>query len=141
MNNKTPKDILNPSFRLTKIRSEIIKCVSDKHHSHTFDDIVEHLKGCDKLLRINFASIYNTLNLLVSEGIILARIDNVTQKTNYEIMNSKSMHYHIYDIRTKKEMTHTLPNSIRDDLINILKIEKDDILNIDLNIIIKSKDK
>lgn len=139
MSKELAKKVLNPSFRITKIRTEIIKCISDGYHSHTINDIVEHLKTHDKSLKINLASIYNTLNLLMNEGIIFSRIATASQKTNYELINTNEMHYHIFNIESKKESTHVLEEDFKNKLSLILMNHKYDILNIDLNIIVKEK--
>lgn len=143
MSKELAKKVLSPSFRITKIRTEIIKCLSDGYHSHTINDIVNHLKSHDKSLKINLASIYNTLNLLINEGIIFSRIAASTQKTNYEVANADGMHYHIFNIESKKESTHMIEKDFKNKLSTILSLvevdDKYDIINVDLNIIVKEK--
>lgn len=139
MTKELAKKFLNPSFRITKIRTEIIKCISDGYHSHTINDIANHLKNNVELLIVNKASIYNTLKLLINEGIIFSRISAATQETNYELINSKEIHYHIFDVESKEEFTHVLKEEFKNKLSAILLDEKYDILNVDLNIIVKEK--
>lgn len=85
---KIIKKFKNKKIRLTEIRTAIIKLLITSEHL-TIQDIISNLN--QELGNINVMSVYNTMDLLLSEHIIFANTFN-GKTIWYEIATEKSVH-------------------------------------------------
>ncbi|MGL5246531.1 MAG: Fur family transcriptional regulator [Mycoplasmoidaceae bacterium] len=125
-------------YRITQNRIDIIKCLLDDNHGHTINEIVSHLKKKDK--RINVSSVYNTIEILIDEGIVDLNTNYKIKGTSYEIINNDSRHIHVYDPNNKKEHHIDLPESIFKEIDNLIKNKLNlNILNLKVEVLAKKK--
>ncbi|MGL5591378.1 MAG: Fur family transcriptional regulator [Mycoplasmoidaceae bacterium] len=127
-------------YRITQNRIDIIKCLLDDNHGHTINEIVSHLKKKDK--RINVSSVYNTIEILIDEGIVDLNTNYKIKGSSYEIINSDVRHIHVYDPNNKKEHHIDLPEHIFKEIDNLVKNKlKLDTLNLKVEVLAKKKQK
>ncbi len=139
MNNKDLLKKLNKNYRLTQTRIDILDCLNDDIHAHTIKDIVEHLNSKGK--KVNVASVYNTIKILINEGIvdIYTNYENKTQV--FEIVNKDKFHIHVYDTNHEKEFKINMPKTIEDEIRSILDKNDLSVHNIKIEILASSKKK
>lgn len=132
------KNLSNKKYRVTQTRIDILDCLSDKH-SHSIQEIIEHLKLKNK--KISVGSIYNTIKMLVNEGIVDIYTDYINKSQVYELIDQNKYHIHIFD--TDKEIEHKikLQKEIEDELNKILDSKNLKACNIKIEILAKKKAK
>ena len=64
---------------------------------------------------------YNTIEILIDEGIVDLNTNYKVKGTSYEIINSNVKHIHVYDSKNKKEHNIDLPDHIFKEIENIDK--------------------
>lgn len=125
-------------YRITQNRIDIIKCLLDDNHGHTINEIVLHLKKKNKT--INVSSAYNTIEILIDEGIVDLNTNYKVKGTSYEIINSNVKHIHVYDANNKKEHNIDLPDHIFKEIENIVKNKlKLDTFNLKIEVLAKKR--
>ncbi|WPL36881.1 Fur family transcriptional regulator [Malacoplasma iowae] len=137
-NDKYIKKLNDQQYRLTKSRMEILNCFNDDFHSHSIQDIVNHIKSRNKT--INTASVYNTIDLLIKEGLVDIYANYESKNQLYEIVDKNNLHIHINCIEQKKNIKEKMPESVKKELIEILNKHNLDFHNIKIEILAKPKD-
>lgn len=100
--------------RITNVRKEILNCLSDQLHEHSMKDLITHLKT--KLPKVNVASVYNTINLLLAEGLIDSRFSYSNKTMMYELITNSKPHIHFFNINKQQETVYELPSEIFDEI-------------------------
>ena len=127
-------------YRITQNRIDIIKCLLDDNHGHTINEIVLHLKKKNKT--INVSSAYNTIEILIDEGIVDLNTNYKVKGTSYEIINSNEKHIHVYDSNNKKEHNIDLPDHIFKEIEDLVRNKlKLDTFNLKIEVLAKKKQK
>ncbi|MGL4616892.1 MAG: Fur family transcriptional regulator [Mycoplasmoidaceae bacterium] len=141
---KTEDNIINylskKGYRITQNRIDIVKCLLDDNHGHTINEIVSHLRKKDK--KINVSSVYNTIEILIDEGIVDLYTNYKIKGTSYEIINNESKHIHVYDPNNKKEHHINLPEHIFKEMDKLIKNKLNlEVLNLKVEVLARKKDK
>ena len=89
------------NLRMTKTRWHIVDVFLDGCHSHTINEIKEHLQKMG--LNFTLASIYNAVSVFLDLGILLAYFNRSEQKACFELnVIDEKIHTHFFDLDTKK---------------------------------------
>lgn len=135
--NKYIKTIKEHNYRLTKNRLEVLECLNDDHHGHSIQDIVNHIKSRNK--KINTASVYNAINLLIKEGLIDINSNYYSKYQKYEIVDRNNLHLHIHLLEENKEIKTHIPDTIKNEIVDILDKYNLDYHNIRVEVLAKKK--
>ena len=127
LSSKTDKN-----FRITKIRIDIMDCLSDGYHGHTIKDIIDHLNKKGK--KVNISSVYNTINFLIDEGIVEIGTDIDTREQSFELIDKEDLHIHLHDLTNNEIKKIPLPKNIENAIEDFLKKESYQYENIKLDI-------
>lgn len=119
MADKIIKKLNDKNYRLTKNRIDILECLNDNVHGHTINDIVNHLK--EKGKKVNVASVYNTIKMLINEGIVDIYTDYVSKNQIFEIVDDSKMHIHIYDTINEVCSKEEMPTKIIHEIEKLLE--------------------
>lgn len=129
----------NKNIRITKIRINILDCLSDGYHGHTIKDIIVHLNS--KGEKVNVSSVYNTINFLIDEGIVEIVNTLDTKEQAYELINKEDLHIHLYDVSNNKSHKIDFPKDIQKSIIDFLDSKGYVYENIKLDIYASKKKK
>lgn len=132
LNSKTDKN-----FRITKIRVNVLDCLSDGHHGHTIKDIIDHLNS--KGEKVNVSSIYNTINFLIDEGLVEISTNLDTKDQYFELVNNDDLHIHLHDTTSNKTISIPFPEDIYQSIDTHLKKEGYELETVKLEITAKKK--
>ncbi|MGL4647607.1 MAG: Fur family transcriptional regulator [Mycoplasmoidaceae bacterium] len=108
------KILSKKGYRITNSRKDIISCLFDNNHEHTISELINHLKANHN--QINVSSIYNTIEILIKEGLVQQQINPLTKEINYEVINPDNNHFHVYDLETEVEYLLNLPKPIKHEI-------------------------
>lgn len=136
MQNELLKKLNQKNYRVTQTRIDILECLNDDLHGHTIKDIVHHLKMKNK--KVNVASVYNTIKMLIDEGIVDIYTDYKNKTQIFEIVNNKNLHIHVYVSNTKEVIKIDMPKEVEQAIRKTIN-KKYNISNIKIEILANSK--
>lgn len=132
------KKLNNKNYRVTQARVDVLECLNDDVHSHTIKDIVKHLNNKGK--KVNVTSVYNTIKLLINEGIVDIYTDYDNKNQVFEIIDKNKLHIHLYDRKNNQENKFDMPENIINEINNFINEKGYNADNIKIEILASKKD-